>query len=110
MAEGVEARVSAELVDPFATPQHEPLLTPDEWIAIRDEIHDRPWDDPSRFPELIVEALKTLGEIGLSNTADPARTATQCLRRLAYRAHTGVPYSEPREPAWSLDSERRLPR
>lgn len=95
--------MSAELVDPLATPKPEPLLTPDEWVAIRDEIHDRPWDDPSRFPELIQEALKTLGEIGLSNTPDPAREATQCLRRLVYRAHVGAwrhdPETEPVFPA-----------
>lgn len=98
--------------DPWDVPAeiHEPNLTADEWVAIRDEIQDAPWTDPQRYPELIQEALKTLGEIGLSNTRDPAREATQCLRRLAYRAHIGVPYDEPREPAWSLDSERRLPR
>lgn len=92
--------MSAELVDPFATP-HEPDLTPDEWVAIRDEIHDRPWDDPARFPELLVEALKALGEIGLQGDPWSRRTATQSLRRMVYRAKTGVPYDEPREPNWS---------
>ena len=101
--------MSAELVDPFATP-HEPDLTADEWVAIRDEIWDKPWNDQHRFPDLLVEAVKVLGEIATGNTPDPARTATQALRRMAYRAKTGVPYDEPQEPADSLDSERRLPR
>lgn len=99
--------MSAELVDPFATPE-QPMLTPEEWVAIRDEINERKFDDRALYPDLLAEALRTLGEIGMGNTADPAREATQCLRRLAYRAHTGVPYDEPREPAWSLDSERGL--
>ena len=100
--------MSAELVDPFAT--HEPDLTAEEWQDIRDEIWSRPWDDPARFPDLLVEAVKVLGEVGLGGDPFSRRTATQCLRAMAYRAKTGVPFNEPQEPAWSLDSERRLPR
>jgi hypothetical protein len=96
--------MSAELVDPFAT--HEPNLTPDEWVAIRDEIQDSPWNDPARLPDCLTEALKTLGEIGTGNSVNPARDASQCLRRLAYRAKTGVPFNEPSEPDWSVDSGR----
>lgn len=95
--------MSAELVDPFA--RHEPDLTPDEWVAIRDEITHRPWTDPARYPELIVEALKALGEVGLQGDPLSRRTATQALRRMVYRAKTGVPYDEPREPDWSLDPD-----
>lgn len=83
-------------------------LTPDEWVDIRDTIREHTFGDPSLLPDCLVEAVKVLGEIGTSNTPDPARAATQCLRRLAYRAKTGVPFHEPHEPAWSLDSERGL--
>lgn len=100
--------MSAELVDPFAT--HEPDLTPQEWADIRDEIWDQPWSDTGLFPDCLYEAVKTLGAIGLSDDLASARVATQCLRAMAYRAKTGVPFREPQEPAWSLDSERRLPR
>ena len=100
--------MSAELVDPFAT--HEPDLTAEEWQDIREEIWSRPWDDPARFPDLLVEAVKVLGEVGLGGDPFSRRTATHCLRAMAYRAKTGVPFNEPQEPAWSLDSERRLPR
>ena len=95
-------------MDPFTT--HEPDLTAEEWQAIRDEIWSRSWDDPARFPDLLVEAVKVLGEVGLGGDPFSRRTATHCLRSMAYRAKTGVPFNEPQEPAWSLDSERRLPR
>lgn len=96
--------MSAELVDPFATP-HEPDLTAEEWVAIRDEIHDRPWDDRTRFQDCLTEALKALGEVGLRGDPWSRRTATQALRRMVFRAHTGTPYDEPREPDWSLDPD-----
>jgi hypothetical protein len=100
--------VSAELVDPFAT--HEPALTPEEWQDIRDEVSEAPWLDPARFPELVTEALKVLGDLGLSGDPFTRRTATQALRRMAYRAKTGAFPNEPREPAWSLDAEREVKR
>lgn len=95
--------------DTFSSPADytpEADLTPEEWVAIRDEIWTKPWDDPARFPELLVEALKALGEVGLQGDQFSRRTATQALRRMVYRAKTGTPYGEPREPDWSLDSER----
>lgn len=90
--------MSAELVDPFAT--HEPNLTPEEWQAIRDEVYDRHWGDGQLRPDIITETLRTLGEIGMGNSANPARDATQCLRRVAHRAESGVPYGEPEEPVF----------
>lgn len=99
--------MSAELVDPFATP-HEPDLTPEEWLAIRDEITDKPWNDHHRYPECLLEALKALGEVGLQGDPQSRRTATQSLRRMAYRARTGVPFDEPQEPDWSLDADREF--
>lgn len=83
-------------------------LSPEEWLAIRDEITDKPWDDPQRYPECLLEALKALGEVGLQGDPQSRRTATQSLRRMAYRARTGVPFDEPREPDWSLDADREF--
>lgn len=99
--------MSAELVDPFTTPEHQPPLTADEWTAVRDELWNNHWDDRALWPDCLTEAVKTLGEIGLQGEPGARRTATQCLRRLAYRAKTGVPFGEPQEPAWSLDTSTR---
>lgn len=95
--------MSAELVDPFAT--HEPNLTPEEWEAIRDEVYDRHWDDGQLRPDVITETLRTLGEIGMGNSANPARDATQCLRRVVRRAING-PY-EPQEPVFPRCTSER---
>lgn len=92
--------------DTFSSPADytpEAELTPEEWLAIREEITDAPWTDPQRYPELVLDALKALGEVGLQGDPQSRRTATQCLRRMVYRAKTGVPYEGPQEPAWSLD-------
>lgn len=95
--------------DPVEAGDAEPTLTPDEWVSIRDEIWDSPWSDPARFPECLREAVKVLGEVGLTGDQQSRRTATQCLRQLAYRAKTGVPFREPQEPAWSMDADRERP-
>jgi hypothetical protein len=100
--------MSAALVDPFA--QHQPDITPEEWVAIRDEIWDRPWDDAARFPDLLREAVKVLGEVGMGGDPFSRRIATQCLRGMLYRTKSGVPYHEPEPAAWELDTERFLPR
>lgn len=91
--------------DPVEIAGAEPTLTPDEWVDIRDEIREHTFGDPALLPECLVEALKTLGEVGLQGDLLSRQKATQCLRRLAYRAHTGVPLHEPQEPAWSLDTK-----
>lgn len=102
--------MSAELVDPFTT--REPNLTREEWEDIREEMWDGHWDDHALFVECLKEAMKALRDIacGVGQPYEPSRAATQCLRAMAYRAKTGVPFGEPVEPAWSMDSERRLPR
>lgn len=101
--------MSAELVDPFATPE-QPLLTPEEWVAIRDEISERKFDDRALYPDLLAEALRTLGEIGSGTATNPARTATRSLREMVFRAHNGAWRSEiEAEPAWSLDTSTREP-
>lgn len=85
---------------------HEPDLTAEEWVAIRDEIWDKPWNDQHRFPDLLVEAVKVLGEIATGNAPDPARTATQGLREMVYRAHVGAwRHERDTEPGWSLDPD-----
>ena len=94
-------------VEPF--PFEQPPLTPEEWVAIRDEVCEAPWLDPARFPECLTEALKVLGDLGLSGDPFTRRTATQALRRMAHRAKTGAFPNEPREPAWSLDTSTREP-
>lgn len=101
--------MSAELVDPFTTPEHQPPLTADEWTEVRDELWNNHWDDHALWPDCLIEAVKTLGEIGLQGEPGARRTATQCLRRLARRAVTGVPFDEPQEPVDSLDSYREPP-
>jgi hypothetical protein len=65
-------------------------LSPEEWVAIRDEIWDKPWDDPSRFPDLMVEAMRVLGEVALRGDAWSRHAATQSLREMLYRAKVGV--------------------
>lgn len=82
-------------------------MSPEEWLAIRDEIWDRPWDDPARFPDLMVEAVRALGEVALRGDDWSRHTATQSLREMVYRAHNGAWRGDAEsEPAWSLDSER----
>lgn len=84
-------------------------LSPEEWVAIRDEIWDKPWDDPSRFPDLMVEAMRVLGEVALRGDAWSRHAATQSLREMVFRAHNGAWRSEiEAEPAWSLDSDKHL--
>lgn len=99
--------------DTFGEPAEfaaEAALSPEEWLSIRGEIWDAPWNDPARFPDCLVEAVKVLGEIGLQGDPSSRQKATQCLRGMAYRAKTGVPFHEPQEPVWSLGVEREVPR
>lgn len=101
--------MSAELVDPFTTPPRQPLLTPEEWRDIRDEIWDKPWNDQHRFPDLLVEAVKVLGEIATGHSADPAHSASVALREMVYRARVGAWRREiEAEPAWSIDPDVRI--
>lgn len=98
--------MSAELVDPFAT--HEPLLTMEEYAAIKADVYDSPWTDPQRFQECLGVAMGALRTIACVTVSTPPEvTATQALRSICGRAVSGVPFNEPQEPAWSLDSEER---
>lgn len=100
--------------DPWLTPTltHEPLLTPEEYEAIKADVWESNWTDPQRFPECLqvaMEALRTIACVTVSTP--PEVTATQALRRIVQRAVSGVPFGEPQEPAWSLDpEERHIPR
>lgn len=103
-------------IDPWADgplesePAEQPDLTPEEWLDIREEIWVGKLDDHALFPDCLVQAVQTLGDLGMSGDPQTRRTAAQCLRAMAYRAKTGVPFNEPVEPAWSMDSERTVPR
>lgn len=96
--------------DPWDPPTltHEPLLTMDEWEAIKTEVYDSPWTDPQRFAECLQVAMEALRTIACVTVAVPAEvTAAQALRRIAQRSVSGVPFGEPAEPPWSLDPEER---
>lgn len=98
--------------DPWDLPTltHQPLLQPGEYEAIQTDVNDSPWHDPTRFQECLQVAMDALRDIACVTVETPEVTATQALRRIVQRAVSGVPFGEPQEPAWSLDSERRLPR
>jgi hypothetical protein len=95
--------VTADPWDPPTTTR-QPLLTPEEYEAIKAEIFNAPWSDPQRFPECLDLAVETLRVIGCGSLA-PAADATQALRRMVQRSVSGVPFREPQEPAWSLDPD-----
>lgn len=108
--------MSADLVDPFAT--HEPrehLKTSDMRKDINARIALSSQNDPPLCPQLVRKTLDELAQA--AEGSDPALDATPVevwarwlLEQLHHRAVTGIPYDEAAEPAWSLDSERRMPR
>lgn len=103
--------MSAELVDPFATPP-KPAWSDQALDEMAEDV--RRWiiwtrrEDPAELARDIVR--KVLHEL---RQAPDQVWAGGVLEQLWHRAGSGVPYSwddEPREPDWSLDPERRLPR
>jgi inhibitor of KinA sporulation pathway (predicted exonuclease) len=101
--------VSAELVDPFATPPPDRLKTADMCEDITARLQRAQYDDAPLYPQLMQHVLREL-----ARESDPrkqhSRWARALLEQLHHRAVTGVQWDEPQEPDWSLDSERRLPR
>ena len=103
--------MSAELVDPFATPPRERFKTADMCEDITARLLNSEQNDPPLYPELV---QRCLGE--LKRAADDAvdvalaRWARWVLEQLHHRAVSGVSYDEPTEPDWSLDSGRTSPR
>lgn len=98
--------MSAELVDPFATPDPKRLKAIDMRADINARITVYQQNDPPLLPQLI---QKTLEELLVRADGDP--WARWLLEELHHRAVSGVPYDEPAETAWSLDPEpRHLPR
>ena len=96
--------MSAELVDPFAGRQAA-NLTPTEVEQIDGLVRSRQFDDHGLIPEVHAiefEALSVLAQAG-----NP--TAVAALRRVHQRADFGGPLTEPHEPTWSLDPDRRGP-
>jgi hypothetical protein len=88
---------------------HQPLLTYDEYEAIKADVYDSPWSDPQRFPECLEVAMEALRDIACVTVATPEATATQALRRIVQRSVSGVPFGESQEPADSLDPDPRVP-
>ena len=99
--------MSAELVDPFATPPRERFKTADMCDDVTARLLNSEQDDPPLYPEL---AQRCLGE--LKRAADDAvdvalaRWARWLLEQLHHRAVSGVSYGEPSEPDWSLDPDQ----
>lgn len=102
--------MSAELVDPFATPR-ERLKTSDMRADINGRIAVSTQNDPPLCPQLVQKTLEELARAADDSAiVELAAWARWLLEELHHRAVSGVPYDEPREPAWAFDSERRLPR
>lgn len=108
--------MSAELVDPFATP-HEPGMLKAETVDhmledIRAAITQRPFRDipnpellPGFFHQLLRETAAAAAGRQVCCTADWAGAV---LYDLWNHACTGTPYGEPQEPADLLDREQHL--
>lgn len=107
--------MSAELVDPFATP-HEPRIRDrgsavDLHADINVHLALSYVNDPPLCAELVQKALRELACVADGEPQDGlARWAQWLMEELHRRAVGGIPYGEPQEPDWSLDPERRLPR
>lgn len=101
--------MSADLVDPFATPEPERVTTCDMCDAITYKVRNSR-NDPELLPQLIQRTIRELRRAADDETQDGVLTiwARWLLTDLWHRAESGVPYGEPREPADSLDSERGL--
>lgn len=100
--------MSAELVDPFATPERLKPADMCEDITAR-----LPLDrfDPTLLTQLVNKTLHELRRAADGELRGPLDLwARALLEQLHHRAVTGVEFDEPREPAWSLDSEWEVPR
>lgn len=96
--------MSADMVDPFAVIENR-ALAPWELEQIEDKIAQRKFDDHGLIPEVHQIEFEALSD--LAQQGNP--TAVAALRRVHQRADFGGPLSEPHEPSWSLDPERRMP-
>lgn len=99
--------MSAELVDPFATPTPERLKTVDMRADINARIALSSQNDPPLLPQLLQKTLAALDEATDDESVALASWARWLLEQLHHRAASGVPYDEPAEPAWSLDPDPR---
>jgi hypothetical protein len=73
--------MSAELVDPFAPANREPM-TLEEYDAIRARLHATYLRDPWMLPALINQAVAALGVIAQTGVEADNQYATQALRHL----------------------------
>ena len=102
--------MSAELVDPFATPPRERLKTADMCDDITARLLNSEQVDPPLFPQLVQKTLRELRRAADDGTPDAlAAWARWLLEQLHHRAISGVSYNEPSEPDWSLDPDPRVP-
>ena len=89
--------MSAELVDPFATPP-ERLKTADMCEDITARLLASRHDDPALYPELVQRCLGELKRAADDAVApDLIRWSRWLLEQLHHRAVTGVPWGEPQE-------------
>jgi hypothetical protein len=100
--------MSAELVDPFATQR---LKVADMREDINARIAVSQQNDPPLCPQLVQKTLTELARAAEEPVQDALTLwARWLLEQLHHRAVDGIPYGEPAEPDWSLDSEeRRIP-
>ena len=97
-------------MDPFAPPPRERFKTADMCDEITARLLNSEQDDPPLYPELVQRCLGELKRVA-DDAVDPALTrwARWLLEQLHHRAVSGVSYSEPTEPGWSLDPDPRVP-
>ena len=97
--------------DPIPEPAPDRLKTADMCEDITARLQRAQYDDAPLYPQLMQKALFELKRAADDETHGPfSAWARWLLEQLHHRAVSGVSYDEPQEPAWSLDSERRLPR
>ena len=73
--------MSAELVDPFAPANREPM-TQDEYDRIRDDIRTAYLRGPWMLPALVNQAVAALGVLAQTGVEADNQFATQTLRHL----------------------------
>lgn len=106
--------MSAELVDPFATPIRA-VWSKDALDQMESQLRYfmGQQDDSDLFPDIARKAVHDLHEAATTAGHPAGLFAGRLLEQLWHRAETRVPYAwgeQEAEPAWSLDGERGGPR
>lgn len=100
--------MSAELVDPFATPDPERLKAIDMRADINGRIALSSQNDPPLLPQLLQKTLEALDEATDDESVALAGWARWLMEELHHRAVSGVPWGEAEEPAWAFDRPEPL--